>query len=310
MTKPPTDFGASARARLLALTRSRKGEFQLTLQRYAAERFLYRLGRSPYRGKFVLKGAMLFVLWDEATAIRSTRDLDLAGYWANDAASLGAAFREICTIADPTDGIAFDLDTFGIVPIRDAAEYHGFRITLDAKLAGAVIPFQVDVGFGDAIVPEPVDVLYPTLLEGEAPSVRAYPREAVIAEKFHAMVSLADANTRFKDFYDILALSSRFAFEGPVLVSSLAATFARRASTSFSPWPVALTGAFYADDARASQWQRFLKRGNLPQGLEDFQQVGRALSAFLDGPVRALANGEPFTAKWPPQGPWYLERAA
>lgn len=309
MTRPPTDFGASARARLFAITRE-KADFQLTLQRYAAERFLYRLGRSPYRHNFVLKGAMLFVLWDAATTIRPTRDLDLAGYWTNDAASLAAAFREICSIADPSDGILFDLDTFGIVPIRDAAEYHGFRITLEVKLAGAVIPFQVDVGFGDAIVPAPVDVLYPTLLEGEAPSVRAYPREAVVAEKLHAMVSLAEANTRFKDFYDIWALSSRFAFEGPVLLSSLAATFARRASTSLSPWPVALTAAFYTDDARASQWQRFLKRSRLPQELGDFQQVGRALGAFLDGPVRALANGEAFTGRWPPQGPWRPERGA
>jgi len=58
VTKPVTNFAASARARLFKATKSRQGDFQLTLQRYAAERFLYRLGVSPYRDRFVLKGAM------------------------------------------------------------------------------------------------------------------------------------------------------------------------------------------------------------------------------------------------------------
>lgn len=173
MTKPITNFAASVRSRLLDETRRRKGDFQLTLQRYVAERFLYRLGASPHRERFVLKGAMLFVLWDRA-AIRPTRDLDLAG-WTGDAASLEVAFREICKVASPHDGLDFALDTLEIAPIRDAAEYHGFRLNLDVRLGDAVIPFQVDVGFGDAIVPAPIDVEYPVMLDGEAPRVRAYP---------------------------------------------------------------------------------------------------------------------------------------
>ncbi len=140
---------------------------------------------------------MLFVLWD-AIALRPTRDLDLAGYWANDAESLEAVFRETCQVPYPRDGLEFVLETLELTPIRDAAEYHGFRITLDVRLAGAVIPFQVDVGFGDVIVPGPMDVVYPVLLDGASPHIRAYPREVVIAEKLHAMVVLADANSRFQ----------------------------------------------------------------------------------------------------------------
>src|SRR5437867_789439 len=116
MTKPVTNFAASARARLLIATNKRKGDFQLMLQRYTAERFLYRLGVSAHRDRFVLKGAMLFVLWDDS-AIRPTKDLDLAGYGFNDAPSLLAAFREICSLPCPRDGLEFALDTVEITAI-------------------------------------------------------------------------------------------------------------------------------------------------------------------------------------------------
>jgi hypothetical protein len=303
VTKPLKDFGASVRARLLTLTKSRNGDFQLILQRYAAERFLYRLGVSAHRDRFVLKGAMLFVLWDDA-ALRPTRDLDLAGYWANDAESLAHAFREICSVPFGTDGLEFALDTLAIEPIRDASEYHGFRITLIVRLAGAEIPFQVDVGFGDAVVPDPVDVVYPVLLDAEPPRIRAYPREAAIAEKLHAMVSLAEANSRFKDFWDVYALSSRFAFAGETLAAAIDATFSRRKSAAFSPWPVALTPGFYADPPRSDQWLRYLRRSKLTDTPAEFGAVGERIQGFLEPPARSVSDGRGFDLAWPRGGPW------
>ncbi len=303
MTRPLTNFGASVRARLLNLTRTRKGDFQLTLQRYVAERFLYRLGVSPHRDRFVLKGAMLFVLWDEAV-VRPTRDLDLAGFWANDADSLGEAFREICAASCPSDGLEFAIETLDISPIRDAAEYHGIRLNLHVRLAGAVIPFQVDVGFGDAIVPEPIDVVYPVLLDGEAPRVRAYPREAALAEKLHAMVSLGEANSRFKDFFDVWVLCSRFSFGGERISAAIEATFSRRKTMTFSPWPEALSPAFYAEPGRSDQWIRYLKRTKLTDAPSDFAAVGERVIAFLAPPLRAVANAASFGPAWPPGGPW------
>ena len=303
MTKPITNYAASVRSRLLDETRRRKGDFQLTLQRYVAERFLYRLGASPHRECSVLKGAMLFVLWVEAP-IRPTRDLDLAGYWSNDAASLEVAFREMCKVASPHDGLHFALDTLTIAPIRDVAEYHGFRLNLDVRLGDAVISFQVDVGFGDAIVPAPVDVDYPVMLDGEVPHVRAYPREAVIAEKLHAMVLHAEANSRYKDFFDVVALSVRFAFTGQTLVEAIKATFARRNSANLTPWPVALTSAFYADGSRSLHWGHFLKRSKLVEAPADFSLAGERVTAFLEAPVRAASTAEPFALNWQPGGPW------
>jgi hypothetical protein len=303
MTKPLKNFAASARARLLDLAHAQKIDFQLILQRYVAERFLYRLGISRYRDMFVLKGAMLFVLWD-AKALRPTRDLDLAGYWANDAESLEAAFRETCRLPCTRDGLEFAEETLHVMPIRDASEYYGFRITLDVRLSGAVIPFQVDVGFGDVVVPGPVDVMYPVLLDAEPPRIRAYPREAVIAEKLHAMVVLADAISRFKDFFDVETLSARFLFSGRTLTAAISATFSRRKAATFSPWPVALTAGFYTDEVRSARWRRYLQRSNIASSGEDFVPVGERILVFLEAPVRAVLSSEDFDPTWPPGGPW------
>lgn len=303
MTKNVTNFAASVHARLLAVNHERNAEFHRTLQRYVAERFLYRLGLSKYRDRFVLKGAMLFVLWDEVTA-RPTKDLDLAGYVANDADAITRAFREIASIPSPRDGLDFALDTLEVTPIRDAAEYHGFRMNLDVLLGRAVIPFQVDVGFGDVIVPAPSEVRYPVLLDGEPPDVRAYPREAVVAEKFHAMALHGGANSRYKDFFDVDRLSTRFAFEGTTLVASISATFSHRGSTDLASWPVALTTSFYADAGRSDQWQRYLSRMKLRDDSVDFTTIGSRVIAFLEPPVRAVAKREPFIAHWTEGGPW------
>lgn len=67
------DRAASVRARLLNLARQRGEDFQITLRNYLFERFLYQLGRSPVRERFVLKGAMLLRLWADQP-YRSTLD--------------------------------------------------------------------------------------------------------------------------------------------------------------------------------------------------------------------------------------------
>ena len=144
---------------------------------------------------------MLFVLWD-ASIDRPTKDLDLAGFWTNDAGSLLTVIQEILAIPCPEDGVTFMSDSVTAEPIRHKPEYHGFRLHVIGEFAAARISLQIDVGFGDAIEPPAVFETYPVVLDAPAPRIRAYPREAAIAEKLHAMVSLGLENSRLKDFYD------------------------------------------------------------------------------------------------------------
>jgi hypothetical protein len=156
------DLAASVKARLSNVSAERGQDFQLTLMTYAKERFVYRLVQAGYSSRFVLKGAALFGIWF-AQIHRPTRDLDLLGFGDSSAEALTTVFREMCAVKVAPDGLVFDADSIRVAEIREGQEYVGQRVRLLALLANARIPLQVDIGFGDALVPAPDTVLYPSL---------------------------------------------------------------------------------------------------------------------------------------------------
>ncbi|MFI5020071.1 MAG: nucleotidyl transferase AbiEii/AbiGii toxin family protein [Alphaproteobacteria bacterium] len=302
-SRSPRNLAASIHRRLLNGARKRGEDAQFILQRYAGERFLYRLGQSPHREQLVLKGTMLFALWG-GSFYRPTRDLDFTGYGSDDREAVLQRFQEIFTIPVADDGLAFDAATLTAEPIRDDAEYNGLQIRFQATLGGSLIPMRIDIGFGNAIVPPAIEAEYPTLLEAPAPRIRAYPHEAVVAEKFHAMVVLGERNSRYKDFYDLHVLARQFPFDGERLARAIAATFERRRTPIDAALPAALAPRFYADSARAAQWRAYLTRDRLPGAPADFAAAGELLQTFL-GPVwNALGAGRSFSDAWLPTGPW------
>lgn len=202
MKRPPTNIAHSVRARLLKVAKERGEQFQYTLTLYAIERLLVRLAASKHGDTFVLKGAMLFRVWSSITH-RATKDLDLLGSGAPDLDRLASVFAEICTVAVEDDGIQYDPASVRAARIKEDADYEGVRITLRANLGTARLELQVDVGFGDAITPAPVEIVFPTLLPMPAPRLLAYPKETVVAEKLNALVELGVANSRMKDFFDL-----------------------------------------------------------------------------------------------------------
>ena len=198
------------------LAREQKEDFSIVLTRYGLERLLYRLSQSAHRDRFVLKGAMLFQLWS-GHPHRPTRDLDLLGHGSPDPERFEGIFRDICRQNVEDDGLEFQSDSVRAESMKEDEEYQGLRLKLVSRLGNARIPIQIDIGFGDAVTPEPDEVIYPTLLDGPAPTLKAYPRETVVAEKFQAMVMLGIANSRMKDFYDLWILMRQFEFSGPAL---------------------------------------------------------------------------------------------
>ena len=295
-------------ASVLHRLKNRAGEmrtdYNLVLQRYAVERFLYRLGVSSEVDRFTLKGATLFLVW-AGKEFRATRDVDLLGPGDGDHDAVRASVTTICTIADPGDGLSFDPGAIRIDDIRDEQDYGGVRVKLVARLGTARIPLQVDIGFGDIIYPGRQEAEYPTLLDHVAPRVWVYPRETTIAEKFDAMVRLGAANSRMKDFWDVAALSQEFEFDGETLRTAIDETFRRRATSIGEVAPVALQRAFYQDEIRSGRWATFQgKSGERLAVPPAFAQVGERVIAYL-GPVReSLARNESFARVWPRGGPW------
>lgn len=198
------------------------------LTRYANERLLYRLAQSSHAKSFVLKGAALFMLWTDKPH-RATRDVDLLGFGDPSSDRIRAVMTDLISLeVDDDDGLTFDKSTLEVEPIREDQGYGGIRAVLIAVLAGARARLQVDVGFGDVVTPGVLEVVFPTLLDLPAPRLRAYTRETVVAEKLEAIVQLGLANSRMKDFYDLIILSRMFEFQGPTLARAILATFSRR----------------------------------------------------------------------------------
>jgi len=259
MTK---DLAASVRARLLNIAKSEGSNFNQLLVRYALERFLYRLSQSPHADRFLLKGALLFTLWYDMPH-RPTRDADLLGFGPSDLESIGQTFRDIAAIA-VDDGIIFDPATVSAEDIRKDAGYAGARVVITGELAKARCKTQIDIGFGDAVTPGPVQSEYPVLLKDfPAPRLRTYPVYTVISEKLHAIALLGMTNSRVKDYLDLWVMLDRESLNMNTLAQAISATFTRRGMTVPTDLPMGLSDEFAADPSRLALWAAFVKKNDL-----------------------------------------------
>jgi predicted nucleotidyltransferase component of viral defense system len=263
MNAASPNVAASVRARLLNVAKAQGVDFNQVLVRFALERILYRMTQSQHADRYLLKGALLFTLWYDMPH-RATRDADLLGFGASDLVSVAETFRDIAAVA-VEDGIAFDPASVTAEEIRKEAGYGGVRVIIVGELAKARCKTQIDVGFGDAVTPAPVDSVYPVLLDDlPAPRLRAYPTYTVIAEKLHAIALLGMTNTRLKDYFDLSVLLERETLDTGLLAQAIKATFERRGMSVPDAVPIGLTDEFAHDSSRQSLWMAFLKKNELP----------------------------------------------
>lgn len=297
------DVAASVHQRLLNHARAEGRPFNQVLQYFALQRFLYRLGRSPLRGQFVLKGALMFTAW-QSPFPRPTRDIDLLGRLDNSVEQVVAAIQAICQQpVDDEDGLRFDVASVTGERIIEAADYAGVRVRFTAYLGAARIPMQVDVGFGDPLVPGPSPVQLPTILDFPPPELQGYSRESAIAEKLQVMVYLGEVNSRMKDFYDIWLLATSFDFDGAVLAQAIRETFHWR-QTALLANPVAFGDSFSQDNEKLAQWAAFLRRLRLEDAPATLRQAVQTIAAFLRPVLQALSEGRRFDRRWSAGGPW------
>ncbi|MFQ5691385.1 MAG: nucleotidyl transferase AbiEii/AbiGii toxin family protein [Gemmatimonadota bacterium] len=296
------NVAASVRQPLLKEARATGRPFNELLQYFAMERFLYRLPRSPHAERFVLKGALMLATW-EVSLTRPTKDIDLLGHVANDTERLVAIVKEVCLQGVEPDGLDFEPSSVVGERIAEEAEYEGVRVRFQGNLGTARVSMQIDVGFGDAVVPGPVMTDYPTILELPAPRLRGYTRESVVAEKFHTMVRRGLLNSRMRDFFDVWVLSRQFDFDGEVLASAIRETFTRR-DLEVDPRSVALSDEFAADAAKAAQWRGFLRKSRLEGAPSVLAEAVEAVAMFLRPVADALYEGRAFTDRWEAPGPW------
>lgn len=291
----------SVRARLASIATERQAEFQTVLAEFAAERFLYRLGISDHADRFVLKGATLLTLW-QIDRRRATWDIDLHTPAGTTTTEIAEVIRGILMIAAP-DAIRFDVKSLETREIRVRNTHGGISIRVDAMLGTARVPLQIDIGFGDVVIPPASRTAFPALLDHPSPELLVYSRETVVAEKAEAVVTLGATNSRMKDFYDLCVLASTFDFDGRMLAESIAGTFRHRGTRPPDELPLALTPLFMADPSRVVQWKAFLRRSRL-EAPPDPTRVIEIVKRFIWPPLTAFRDDRPFISTWSAGGPW------
>jgi len=306
MKKPIINMAASVHARLLKRAKAEGRPFNELLQYYAMERFLYRLSRSTYADRFVLKGALMLQFWGGPLS-RATKDIDLLGRATASVSELVEIVKNCLTAKVEDDGLLFDQASVTGEEIRLAANYDGVRVRCGGNLGNARVALQIDVGFGDVVTPGEQDVEYPSLLDFGAPRLLGYTPETSIAEKFQALVVLDMANTRMKDFLDIWVLAQGRAFSGALLAQAVEATFRRRRTALPTSTPVALTAPFHSAPAKQAQWRAYLRKGRVKGSVPTLEEVATLIDAFLMPVVGSLVAGAGFDRQWPPGGPWAAE---
>jgi len=286
---------ASVKDRLKNKSRSTGKTMQELLTAYGLERTIYRLSKSRYKEHFILKGGiLLYALYDGSYA-RATTDIDfLAQKISNDAEEIRQVFAEIFS-TEADDPLRFEIGTLSVKPIAEMKKYHGVNVSIIAYLDRTSINVSIDIGFGDVIFPEKVEMDFPVVLSDESQQIYAYSLCSTIAEKFEAIVSLAYDNSRFKDFYDIYVLSTTQDFDGKELLEAVRETFENR-HTSIAEI-VAFEEGFADDPIRQTRWKAFVKKKKamLPVSLEE---TINAIRRFMQPVVDAIIQNEAFDDRW------------
>ena len=302
MTRTP-NLAASVAARLLNRTKETGEDYQTLLTSYCLERFLYRLGASDGRDRFVLKGAMLLRLWSDRP-YRATRDLDLMRRGDGSLTAIRDDLRAAISTPVPPDAVDFDVDRILIEPIRAQDEFAGTRARLGARCGKARLSLQIDMGLGDSVWPAPEACTYPTLLDLPAPRLFAYPRVAVVAEKFEAMIVLGERNSRIKDFFDLHHLASQFEFDRATLAEAVRRTLARRKTPVPAGDPIGLTPEYWDNPSRPTQVRAFARRAGLAVPDKPAEEFTHLLHAFLSPILDDLRRSPGREGTWHPGGPW------
>ena len=262
MTRAREGIARSVQVRLARHAKEIGVDPNLVLTRYAVERFLYRLSRSAHVEQFVLKGALLLLVW-LGEMLRPTRDADLLGFGELPDDALVNIFRDVCAVEVEPDAVTFLPESVRVEPIREEDTYGGRRVTLQVRIGASRLTVQVDIGIGDAVTPAPQWLEYPSLLDLPRPRLRAYPRETVLAEKLHAMVLFGMRNSRMKDYFDVCELLREDEMDTTLLAQAIAAIFARRRTALPQDVPSGLSDDFARDKTKRAQWQAFLSKNRL-----------------------------------------------
>jgi hypothetical protein len=303
MKKEIKNIEASVKAQLQNKAKETNRPFAEVLQYYGMERFLYRFSKSKCADKFILKGALLFAVW-QIPERRTTLDIDFLAQLNNQLTIIETVIKDVCNVSVDPDGLKFDSQTVKGRTIKEGADYEGVRVKLSGFLDRARIPMQIDVGFGDIVYPKIEAIDYPVILDFPKPHLNGYPQESVISEKFEAMIKLGLLNSRMKDFYDIWLIMRNFEFEGAILVEAIQNTFNHRKTDIPKNKPLFDDEIYDEKSDRQTLWSAFLKKEDIQHAPDTLSVIAKKIENFLVEPIVAINGKVKFDKTWKSQIGW------
>ena len=288
------DKAASVLAKLKNKARATGISYQQCLQLFFQEEFLRRLAASPYAENFVLKGG-LFIYTLTNFESRATVDVDfLMRGLNNDLGRMNAILAEILAVETGNDFVTFRAEK--AEPIALQRKYHGVSTQITGFIKNVRVPFNVDIGVGDVIIPGAERRPIQTQLEGYTqPTVLTYSLESTVAEKFDAILQRFELTGRMKDFYDIYYLSKTFNFDGTKLQSAIQQTLQNR-GTTYENNSFDHVFALADQPEMLTKWRYFLK--SLGTSELEFSTVIQGIGAFLLPVWQNIVTEEPMTGTW------------
>lgn len=288
------DIAASVLAKLKNKAKASSISYQQCLQLFFQEEFLRRLAGSKYAENFVLKGG-LFIYTLTNFESRATVDVDfLMRGLNNDLARMDEIIAEILTVDTGNDFVTFKASK--AEPIAVQRKYHGISTQITGYIKNVRVPFNVDIGVGDVIVPNAQRRNIQTQLEGyEKPEILTYSLESTIAEKFDAILQRFELTGRMKDFYDIYYLSRTFDFDGLKLQTAIQETLQNR-GTTYEKDSFDRVLSLVDDEDMQTKWRYFLKTLGNPEIA--FTDVMEGIKAFLFPVWTAIVAEEELLQNW------------
>lgn len=287
------NMAASVLTRLKNQSKEEGIPFQMVLQLFAQEEFLRKLSLSKYADNLILKGGMFIYTLTEFDS-RPTRDIDfLIKNLHGSLENIEQTMRDICNISTGNDFIM--IEVLGTETISVDKKYPGVKTSFMGSIGKVRIPFSIDVGIDDVIVPDPIKRMIITRLpDFVSPEVYTYSLESTIAEKFDAILQRMAGTSRMKDFYDIYYLSGIFDFEGEILIEAVKSTFVHR-NREFPNDVFVEIEDFKNSDALNAQWKAFdpVKESGLL-----FDDALDRLIAFLEPIYQNILRETDFDKRW------------
>lgn len=291
-------------ASVLARLRNRAQELEISYQQilllYCQEEFMRRLELSVHADKLILKGG-LFLYLVTSYGSRTTMDADfLLHHHDNSEESVRALLEDVLNAPSDNDFVTFSIRR--ISPIALQQHYHGMQAAMTAHIKNIKVPFFLDLGVGDIIVPGAQRRSFsPLLADLTPPSVLTYSVESTIAEKYDAIVQRQSQTSRMKDFFDIYYLSRTFSFDGATLRQALHDTLRYRGTRhDAEAWNAVQSLA--TDANMQKKWDLYIRELNT-ESLP-FASVMQHILHFLAPVAYSLIHERPFSAAWHPTEGW------